>query len=120
MMEFAPGMAAAHTGPRLFTLTGRPPWGNQMKASILHFLKTNGEQLDAQIAQALRMPMTKVRRHVSQLSASGDVICCQVTRYLDGKKIEGVSCRLAGSLPAPARGPQPGAKQGTRPETNGA
>jgi DNA-binding IclR family transcriptional regulator len=79
-----------------------------MKTSILQFLKTSGEQLDAQIAQALRMPMTTVRRQVSQLSASGHVICCKVTRYANGKKIEGVSCRLSGHLPVPKRGPTAG------------
>jgi len=67
-----------------------------MKTSILDFLKTSGEQLDAEIAEALQMPMTTVRRDVSQLSAAGDVICCKVTRYVNGNKIEGVSCRLSG------------------------
>ena len=91
-----------------------------MKTSILDFLKTSGEQLDAQIAEALQMPMTTVRRDVSQLSAAGDVICCKVTRYVNGNKIEGVSCRLSSSLPAPARGPRPGAKQDSGPETKAA
>ena len=67
----------------------------QTNASILHFLKTNGEQLDAKIAEALQMPMTMVTGHVSQLSSAGEVICCKVTRYIDGKMIEGVSCRLS-------------------------
>jgi hypothetical protein len=34
-----------------------------------------------------------------------------VTRYVDGKKIEGISCRLSGNLPTPARGPKPGMKR---------
>lgn len=87
-----------------------------MQAAILHFLKTSGEQLDAQIALALRMPISTVTRHVSQLSAAGEVICCKVTRYIDGKKIEGVSCRLSCDMPAPARGPKPGARQNPNPE----
>jgi hypothetical protein len=82
-----------------------------MNATILDFLKTNGEGLDADIAKALRLPMAMVKSHVSQLSAAGEVICCKVTRYVDGKKIEGVSCRLSGRLPTPARGPKPGAKR---------
>lgn len=88
-----------------------------MNESILRFLKTNGEQLDAQIAQALGMSMATVTYYVSQLSAAGDVICCKVTRYADGKKIEGVSCRLSGSVPARAPGPKPGAKQDSSPDT---
>jgi hypothetical protein len=82
-----------------------------MNALILDFLKANGERLDAEIAAALQMPMTLVARHVSQLSAAGEVICCKVTRYLDGKPTEGVSCRLSCHLPPPARGRKPGAKR---------
>lgn len=82
-----------------------------MKASILNFLKTNGEGLDIDIAKALHMPMEVVKRHVSQLSMAGEVICCNVTRYVDGKTIAGVSCRLSYTIPARARGPKPGAKQ---------
>ena len=33
------------------------------------------------------------------------------TYYVDGKKIEGTSCRLSCDLPAPARGRKPGAKK---------
>lgn len=87
-----------------------------MNASILDFLKANGERLDAEIAAALQMSMTRVSQHVSQLSAAGDVICCKVTRYIDGKPIEGVSCRLACQAPPRAPGRKPGAKPDARPE----
>ncbi len=82
-----------------------------MNASILTFLKANGEQLDADIALALKIPLPQLKRQVAQLSAAGDVICCNVTRYIEGKKIEGVSCRLSCDLPAPARGRKPGVKK---------
>ncbi len=82
-----------------------------MNASILKYLRANGEQLDADISQALHIPMTQLKTLVAQLSASGDVICCKVTRFIDGKKIEGTSCRLSCDLPAPARGRKPGAKK---------
>ena len=91
-----------------------------MNASILQLLKVRGEQLDAQIAAALGMSMTTVRRDVSQLCAAGDVICCKVTRYVDGAKIEGISCRLSCNMPAPASGRKPGAKKDTSPDTNAA
>lgn len=88
-----------------------------MNTSILDFLKINGERLDAEIAEALQMPMTVVASHVSQLSAAGEVICCKVTRYVDGRTIEGVSCRLSCNVPAPARGRKPGVKkQGVPPQ----
>jgi len=83
-----------------------------MNTSILQYLRTNGEQLDADIAKALHMPKAQVLSHISQLSSAGEVICCQVTRFNDGKKIEGVSCRLAAYVPPRATGPKPGAKRG--------
>ncbi|MDR0378868.1 MAG: ArsR family transcriptional regulator [Candidatus Accumulibacter sp.] len=82
-----------------------------MNASILDYLKANGEQLDVDIAVALHIPMPQLKAQVEQLSASGDIICCHVTRFIDGKKIEGTSCRLSCDLPAPARGRKPGGKK---------
>jgi hypothetical protein len=82
-----------------------------MNASILKFLRANGEQLDSEISQALHIPLAQLRDQVAELSASGEVICCQVTRFIDGKKIEGTSCRLSCDLPAPARGRKPGVKR---------
>ncbi len=84
-----------------------------MKEAILKFLKTNGEGLDYEIAKALHLPIAVVSTCVSQLSTAGEVISCKVTRYIDGKTIEGISCRLSGNLPTPARGPKPGAKRDT-------
>ena len=82
-----------------------------MNASILKFLRANGEHLDSEISQALHIPLPQLRNQVAELSASGEVICCQVTRFIDGKKIEGTSCRLSCDLPAPARGRKPGVKR---------
>lgn len=79
-----------------------------MSAKILDYLKANGEQLDLDISTALRIPMSQLKTLVEQLSASGDVICCHVTRFTDGQKIEGTSCRLSCDLPAPTRGRKPG------------
>lgn len=79
-----------------------------MNVNILDYLKANGEQLDLDISTALRIPMSQLKPLVEQLSASGDVICCHVTRFIDGRKIEGTSCRLSCDLPAPARGRKPG------------
>jgi hypothetical protein len=82
-----------------------------MHTPILQYLKTNGEKLDADIAKALHISMAQLKAQVAQLSASGDVICCNVTKYIEGKKIEGVSCRLSCDLPSPARGRKPGVKK---------
>lgn len=89
-----------------------------MNTAILQYLRNNGEQLDADIAKALRMSPAMVEKHISQLSSAGEVTCCQVTRYVDGKKIEGVSCRLAAYIPPRATGPKPGAKRAASSESN--
>ena len=80
-----------------------------MDASILKFLRSNGEQLDADISRALDVPITQLQPTFAQLSSAGELICCKVTRFIDGKKIEGTSYRLSCDLPAPARGRKPGA-----------
>ena len=82
-----------------------------MRTSILKFLKGHGEQLDSEISQALGVPISQLANEVAALAASGDVICCKVTRFIDGKKIEGISCRLSCDVPAPARGRKPGVKK---------
>lgn len=82
-----------------------------MNAAILGFLKTHGDGLDIEIANSLQLPRSQVANQILQLSSSGDVICCKVIRYMDGKKIEGVSCRLSGSLPRAAPGPKIGASR---------
>jgi hypothetical protein len=71
---------------------------------ILKYLKDRGEQLDSEIATATGIPLESVRRHVSALSFRGEVMTCQSIRFTDGKKIEGVLCRIAGYIPPAAPG----------------
>ena len=71
---------------------------------ILKYLKDRGEQLDTEIATATGISLESVRRHVSALSARGEVMTCQSIRFSDGKKIEGVLCRIAGYVPPAAPG----------------
>ena len=66
-----------------------------MNVSIIDYLQANGEQMESEIAKALQLPMTQVQSHLAQLSSTGEVICCKVTKYLGGKKIEGTSYRLS-------------------------
>ncbi|HPT49974.1 MAG TPA: ArsR family transcriptional regulator [Accumulibacter sp.] len=82
-----------------------------MTDTILGFLRSNGEQLDIDMAEALAIPIADLREQVATLAASGDVICCKVTRFIEGRKIEGTSCRLSCDPPTPARGRKPGAKK---------
>jgi hypothetical protein len=78
-----------------------------MTADILRFLKNNGEQLDAQIAQALNIPMSHLQAEIAQLSLANEIICCNLTRFVNGQKIEGTSCRLSCDTPPAARGRKP-------------
>ncbi len=74
------------------------------------YLKSRGEQLDTEIAAATRIPLADVRAYLSEMSARGDIIACHTTRYIKGQKVEGMSCRIAGYIPAPSPGRKPKAK----------
>jgi predicted transcriptional regulator len=82
----------------------------QVNATILQLLKNEGPRSETEIAAALKMPVARVRDHVVQLSSSGDIVCCSLTRFEGGKKIEGLSCRLSCYTPPAARGRKPGVK----------
>jgi hypothetical protein len=78
---------------------------------ILKYLKDRGEKLDSEIAVAMDMPLDIVRRHVSALSARGEIMTCQSTRFVEGRKIEGMLCRIAGYVPPAAPGRKPKAQK---------
>jgi transcription initiation factor IIE alpha subunit len=78
---------------------------------IFNYLKQKGERLDTEIAAATGIPLADVRIHLSELSKIGDVIMCHTTRYIEGKKIEGMLCRVAGFTPTAAPGRKPKAKE---------
>jgi hypothetical protein len=82
-----------------------------MNETIIKYLKDSGEQLDKDMAEALQVPFGDLQKSVNELSARGEIICCKVTRYIEGRKIEGMSCRLSCDLPAPARGRKTGVKK---------
>jgi predicted ArsR family transcriptional regulator len=66
-----------------------------MNATITDYLQANGEKMEAEIAKALQLTMAQVHDHLTQLSSKGEVICCKVTKFQDGKKVEGTSYRLS-------------------------
>ena len=47
-----------------------------------------------------RIPLEDVLRYLSELSKKGDVIACHSTRFIKGKKIEGMLYRVSGYTPA--------------------
>jgi DeoR/GlpR family transcriptional regulator of sugar metabolism len=72
--------------------------------AILKYLKTNGEQLDTDIAAAVGVSVANVRVQLAELAAKGEVMACHSIRFEKGKKIEGIKCRLAGYIPPAAPG----------------
>lgn len=75
--------------------------------AIIDYLKLHGEQLDADLASALHMPLEQIRAELRQLSADKAVMMCFVTRYANGTQVEGFACRLSGFIPPPAPGRRP-------------
>jgi hypothetical protein len=77
---------------------------------ILQYLKKHGQHLDTEIAASMGIPIQKVRACISDLSSRGEISQCSVTRFNDGKPVEGILCRVAGSIPPTTPGRKPGAK----------
>jgi DeoR/GlpR family transcriptional regulator of sugar metabolism len=71
---------------------------------ILQYLKVNGERLDTEIAQATGVTLAKVRVQLAELAAKGEIMVCHSIKFEKGKKIEGISCRVAGFIPPAAPG----------------
>lgn len=74
---------------------------------ILQYLRKNGQQLDLDIAAATGIPLPKVRLSLSALSALGEISRCNVTKFNGGKPIEGMLCRIAGTIPPKTPGRKP-------------
>jgi predicted ArsR family transcriptional regulator len=76
---------------------------------ILHCLKEHGERLDSEIAEEMGMPLATVREQLAALAATGLVVTCNLTRFEEGKRVEGWLCRASGYIPraAPGRKPKP-------------
>ncbi len=71
---------------------------------ILQYLKNRGECLDSEIAAATGLSLAKVRLSVTDLSARGDVMMCRSIRFVDGKQIDAMLCRVSGYIPPAAPG----------------
>lgn len=77
-------------------------------SAILEYLKKHGQQLDTDIAEAMGIPLPKVRLSLSELSARGEISRCSVTRFTGDKPVEAMLCRVAGAIQPKAPGRKPG------------
>jgi hypothetical protein len=84
---------------------------DQTTATVFACLKKHGQLLDSALATATGIAPEKVRAVLDALAAKGEISTCSVTRYIDGKAIEGIQCRISGYAPpaAPGRKPSSGA-----------
>lgn len=76
---------------------------------ILEYLKKHGDRLDQEIALSVGISLAKVRLHLSELAAKGEVMTCSSIRFEKGKRVEGIRCRLSGYIPPAAPGRKPNA-----------
>jgi DNA-binding Lrp family transcriptional regulator len=75
--------------------------------SILDYLKKHGQRLDSEISAATGISLQKVRASLSDLSARGEILSCTVTRFPNGHPVEGMLCRVAGTIPPKSPGRKP-------------
>ena len=59
------------------------------------------------IAEEMGLPLATVRQRLAGLAATGAVVTCNLTRFEDGKRIEGWLCRVSGYIPPAAPGRKP-------------
>lgn len=71
---------------------------------ILQYLRANGERFDAEIAEAVGLPLHNAHVHLAQLLAKGQIVACQSTRFQDGQQVVGIRCRISGYTPPGAVG----------------
>lgn len=79
-----------------------------LATQILQYLKKHGQKSDWEIAAAMDISLLNVRATLKALSERGEVSSCTVTRFSNGKPVEGMLCRVAGTIPPKAPGRKPG------------
>ena len=73
---------------------------------ILQYLKKHGEKLDSEIAVDTGISLAETHFHLSKLAAKNHIQVCHSIKFVNGKEISAIICRISGYIP-PAK---PGAK----------
>jgi hypothetical protein len=84
-----------------------------MHATIINCLKKHGQLLDSEISEETGIPLATVRFSLTDLSKRGDISRCSVTRFDNGKPVQGSLCRIAGYSPAMCMRKKPARKAGS-------
>jgi predicted ArsR family transcriptional regulator len=74
---------------------------------VLQHLKKHGQLLDSEIAASIKLSIEEVREAIAELSRRGEISFCSITRFRNGKPVEGVQCRISGYYPPAAPGRKP-------------
>ncbi len=74
---------------------------------ILDHIKKHGQIFDAEIATTLGLKLASVRTSISELATRGQITCCDVTRFKDGKPVKVILCRASGYIPPVSPGRKP-------------
>jgi len=66
---------------------------------ILQYLKKHGECSDKEIAEGIGIPLADLHLQLAELAAKNQVMSCLSTKFVKGKKVESIICRIAGFTP---------------------
>jgi hypothetical protein len=75
---------------------------------ILKHLKKYGQLMDSEIAAATGIALPNVHSSLQELADQGEISRCNVTRFHNGKPVQGIQCRIRGYAPPAAPGRKPG------------
>ena len=78
--------------------------------TVLPHLKKHGQLLDTEISASTELSIEQVRLAIAELSRQGEIAQCSVTRFTNGKPVQGIQCRISGYYPPAAPGRKPAAK----------
>jgi hypothetical protein len=71
---------------------------------IIQYLKTHGESQDSDIAKAFGVTLANARIQLTELAGNKEIMYYHSIKFVGGKKIEGMRCRVAGYIPPAAPG----------------
>jgi DeoR/GlpR family transcriptional regulator of sugar metabolism len=71
---------------------------------ILQYLKKHGECSDKEIAEGIGISLADLHRQLTELAFKNQVMSCQSTKFVKGKEVKAIICRIAGFTPPAAPG----------------
>lgn len=63
---------------------------------ILQYLKKRGECSDTEIAEAAGLALSDVHFHLAELKGKNQIMVCHSIKFVKGKEVESIICRISG------------------------